>query len=1136
MVAATRRPRRAKAVAYEADSDADEFEEPSEVEYDEDDEVPAPKKRSRTQARRSKRPRVDPDFEENTLYTALSSPDIAVSDLALEWVENFMEDEENNTNNAFTELFNLLLRCCGCTSLAQPHDLINSDSAAITVAELALLFEKQRLHEYPFISSNKEIKFFRRNVLQFFGSIVTMAHEKGALYASEDSEVSSLMTTLLAWLSALSASTIRSFRYVATSIILVIQTELCEQSISVTVLLEKQQRQLNNAKGNTKTKRKAQEKKIEAISESVNMFHSQKDTLLEYMSDIVQTVFIHRYRDVDGAIRTECLRALGQWMTINEEVFFLSTYLRYLGWLLSDPVDIVREEVIKVLHRLYKHSSSMGIGFRQFTERFKKQLINMVWKEKLATVKIQLFGIYTELFKFGFMSTEETHEVGSYGFYLAEAFPATLTNEKVKLELCKFISCVSSEKTRAELEKYSVLLTTQDSEQFGDEEGKLQLERCLRHKLLVGFLRSSYSVYTTSRRLEYTQNKSSVPPRVLVESLFQGLYTLPEFTGDWEFLIRYLIYDLSSIKFTPKAGESTHISDSELNDLKDALELSADEDKYFVMSLIAGAVGYILKKKPSRKLDAAEDPDDLQNALPKLAPYLHELEAILSKGRNVYPVFMRIWNMLLQAPVSLFKIFNDMGRLEEYDSLHGGVLRFFQDAETSDSDLSALYDEYFAQLLKHFDGREYDNNLASSERLLNGSISIKVEDLLLALATEAIEVLNSRDLIPNIVDEEDDAPDVEDQKELCNSILKVSSPLSKLSQLSTTINVNRFVAEPILDSPVSVLELLSVKLLSKVDFVSLVQHWPNNLLKLLPQLITGWKTVLSFILSSLCWKLEDLMYASNDNSALTINIDVFLDDFSQIVPSIIATFIDIDRSIKKLNEGTSDGDSSLKQLILKLVELDAIFGAEAIDMLVSVRVFYKKLLGSNSFRNFNEFFEDKTGFGKFIQGSVLNDLELALMNVFFVKEASLAALLNISLDRGDDEDVNVEDLVVRENTVISEVPREPATFDSSDESDSEEAELRRGQKAAELEIREKTAQAEAQFKRDQLVWFAEKNLCVFVVKLCSLINAGGLSESAWERLQLNGTELGGLFTKILTLNKESAQPAEFVGDILDTEE
>ncbi len=51
------------------------------------------------------------------------------------------------------------------------------------------------------------------------------------------------------------------------------------------------------------------------------------------------SVFVHRYRDLDAAVRADCVHALGDWMRARPQKYVKSTYFRYVGWLLSDQVS-----------------------------------------------------------------------------------------------------------------------------------------------------------------------------------------------------------------------------------------------------------------------------------------------------------------------------------------------------------------------------------------------------------------------------------------------------------------------------------------------------------------------------------------------------------------------------------------------------------------------------------------------------------------------------------------------------------------------------------------------------------------------------------------------------------------------------
>lgn len=52
------------------------------------------------------------------------------------------------------------------------------------------------------------------------------------------------------------------------------------------------------------------------------------------------SVFVHRYRDKDPAIRADCLRMLGKYMKAYPEKYVVTTYLQYVDWALTDQVSL----------------------------------------------------------------------------------------------------------------------------------------------------------------------------------------------------------------------------------------------------------------------------------------------------------------------------------------------------------------------------------------------------------------------------------------------------------------------------------------------------------------------------------------------------------------------------------------------------------------------------------------------------------------------------------------------------------------------------------------------------------------------------------------------------------------------------
>lgn len=1089
-------------------------------------EEPIVQRRSNKRARRNPEREATPAESENGLYKALSVAEVDVSDLALEWVEMFMEDTLNDTSNAITDLFNLVLRCCGCTNLAQNHDMINSDLAAATVGELAALFERQRYHEYPFVSTNKAIKFFRRNVSDFFESLIFVGHEKGALYNEEENAASlssPMVNEILAWLTALSTSNVRPFRYVSTLLLLVVQTSVCQQSVNLSIALEKQQRQLGTAKNSKTRNQRAQERKIGIIQAAIDKFSREINTLAEYSTDLFQNVFARRYRDVDSGIRIECVKALGLWMTIHDEVFLQAQYLRYFGWLLSDPSDNVREEVTKSLHRIYKfvtsRSETLSLGLRKFTERFKKQMLNMLWGENLASTKIQLMGIYHELSNLGYLDENEKCDIVAFGFYLAELSSKL---DKLKVEWSKLVCAFSVEQLRREMEKFSGFLTDTTSTIFGNEVEQLDVLDCFKYKLLGSLLLKAYTNYTDVKRLTVTVLPMEIDLLHLVTLMFSIIYSLPEFQTTWHFLVRYILCDVSSAEFVSRGISENEYDSSQAEELKEKLEISNNAERSIFLTFLAGAFSHITLKKPSRRTDDAESQDNVNVALPMVSQYLAELESYLSKNSELYAVFLRFWNLVL-VPLSrsIPTVFDNAGGEDVLNSIHEKILDFYLDVDDFSQPLQDVYDTYFSLLLRYFES-ERQNERDNSSIVLSAGLTRKIEDLITSLAAEVINAFNSQDILEEFDEGDEMIP--EDQKVLCNRLLKSSTSIAKLTHAAKTININKYIADPILDYNNSLLEFVSTKFLSKIDFSSLIELWPNNYLQILTPMQVAWESLLDLLLMSMCWKLEDLVYASDDNTALLISVDLFLDEVEQNVQSLVKIFGSVQNASKDLNDKTSSSDKAMSQLVQKLVDFEIVLAHHLIDALVSIRVFYQRLRGGNSFKHFDLFFRNEHGIGKFVEETLPADLQSSLLQVFFIGEAQLARLLAADLERGENEDVNYDDIHFTEIATFSEpVAREITEFGMSDDEEDELLSVR--DPRIETEAREKEATALSDSRKGQQVWEMERKFLVYLVKLLSLVNTGAFDQDVLDRLDLNASVLGDSYRSIV-LNGKRAESTE----------
>jgi cohesin complex subunit SA-1/2 len=162
--------------------------------------------------------------------------------------------------------------------------------------------------------------------------------QSGVLY----NEVA-LIETIHLWVATMTSSTSRPFRHTATLVALTMTNALCavaEKEIEVAAVT------LRVMNGEKKNKR-PNKARIADFQKKVTASEKKNEFLSEKIRDFFDTVYVHRYRDVDPRIRIECAESLGTWMTTLPSLFFEGQYLRYMGWMLSDIHAPMRQEDLK---------------------------------------------------------------------------------------------------------------------------------------------------------------------------------------------------------------------------------------------------------------------------------------------------------------------------------------------------------------------------------------------------------------------------------------------------------------------------------------------------------------------------------------------------------------------------------------------------------------------------------------------------------------------------------------------------------------------------------------------------------------------------------------------------------------------
>lgn len=216
-----------------------------------------------------------------------------------------------------------------------------------------------------------------------------------------------LIENLQIWVTTMSSSAIRPFRHTATVVSLALVTSLCAIAAKVEENTAKTLRQMDNEKRS----KRVNKGRVSALQRTIDQGNKKRETLEGIIKDIFDTVFVHRYRDVDAKIRTDCVQALGGWILSLPSLFFEGTYLKYIGWLLSDANATTRAEVVRQLQKLFRNKDFIA-GLRTFTERFRPRLVEMATRDVDSNVRALAVEVLDLIREAGLMEPDDVDTIG----------------------------------------------------------------------------------------------------------------------------------------------------------------------------------------------------------------------------------------------------------------------------------------------------------------------------------------------------------------------------------------------------------------------------------------------------------------------------------------------------------------------------------------------------------------------------------------------------------------------------------------------------------------------------------------------------------------------------------------------------
>lgn len=322
--------------------------------------------------------------------------------MAAEWLTKY---EEHNIN-AMCDLVNFVLKCTGTDLKVDVHDIEDVDNVPNKLNDLQEEYQAQSITEYPLISKAKKYRSFQTILSGFFDSLVRTIHSSTVLYSD-----SALIENIQVWITAMSSASIRPFRHTATIISLAMMTTLCHLAREVSSTLSNVRKQLESEK----KKKSVNKGRVSAMETKVQEHEKRLEIIDEALRDSFDTVFVHRYRDVDPKIRAECMNQLVVWTMTYKEMFFDGQYLRYLGWVLSDTVANTRSVVVHQLRRLYQNKDNIA-GLRSFTERFRPRIVEMAARDSEIGVRATAIDLLDLIRDAGLLEPDDIDSIGRLVF------------------------------------------------------------------------------------------------------------------------------------------------------------------------------------------------------------------------------------------------------------------------------------------------------------------------------------------------------------------------------------------------------------------------------------------------------------------------------------------------------------------------------------------------------------------------------------------------------------------------------------------------------------------------------------------------------------------------------------------------
>ncbi|KAK4935103.1 cohesin complex subunit [Elasticomyces elasticus] len=690
-------------------------------------------------ASRAQKARARPSqAHQQGLYAEVFGKGQSPEDAASVWFQSVQRDSVAGIR----DLINFVLQCIGCDSKIESQDIEDLDSVPTRLGDVLQEYEQQKAPDYPLVSKQKQYAGFQTVLEEFFKAIIKALHVSGFFYDQPE-----VYDNIHVWVATMSGANYKSFRHTSTIISLAMSTALCEVAKELQETMATLKTQFD-AEKKKKTVNKARVKTIEASQKDTE---ARLETIDTQLRDAFDTVYVHRYRDVEERIRAPCVAALGSWIVLYRKMFLEGQFLRYLGWVLNDTSSPTRLEDVKQLKILFKNKHNIG-ALRAFTDRFRPRLVEMGARDADVSVRVEAIELLDRLRDAELLEPDDIDTIGRLIFD---------SEPRIRKAVAKFFVSNIEDLYKATIEDFDeaqyqeALPTEDDTDDYLVPSRSWIKFKCL-GSILAGYDSDDESLDGATTR--------SLPMDISSDSRYtlatQFIYPHMKELHEWELLAGYLLYDHSSI---PASGGEDDINIQ----VQQAYQLSPSED-IILLDVLHSAVKQhlqsILEAPANRRTNATKDQirekqeaaaQNLTELLPKLlskygstpqsASSILRIEQLLDIGLiNDLQSGEATYSAILDDISKQFTSHSDKKVLAAASVAFRNARSYEQSKEAADSKVQEIWTESVSTLASLLQGKDAEKRGSLDKSSLAAVVDISLRLAELAGVYDCTHLIESR--------------------------------------------------------------------------------------------------------------------------------------------------------------------------------------------------------------------------------------------------------------------------------------------------------------------------------------------------------------------------------------------------------